>query len=45
MNYDDDDDLRDLDARRRPLFKAIVLVLVVGLLLFIAPLFFDLVLR
>lgn len=41
----DDDDLRDLDPRRRPAFRLIVIVIVIGLLLFIAPLFFDLLIR
>jgi hypothetical protein len=40
----DDDDFDDLDARRRPLFKIVVLIVIVGLIAFIAPLFFDLVL-
>ncbi|HVM35063.1 MAG TPA: hypothetical protein VM784_06940 [Actinomycetota bacterium] len=42
--YDDEEDLDDLDARRRPLFKIVVLIVVAGLIAFIAPLFFDLVL-
>lgn len=45
MSFYDDDDLEDLDARRSPLFKAVVLIVVVGLVLLIANLFFALFLR
>ncbi len=39
-----DDEYKGIDARRRLLFKVIVVVIVVGLVVFIADLFFQLVL-
>jgi hypothetical protein len=45
MSFYDDDDLDDLDARRSPLFKAVVVLVVVGLVLLIANLFFALIFR